>query len=53
MTTPKKSKLSGHAAHTQDSAAQGLAGTVQRPIRITMLGAGSGFTPRLDRKSVV
>ncbi|AKC84013.1 glycoside hydrolase [Verrucomicrobia bacterium IMCC26134] len=47
MTTPKKSKLSGHAAHTQDSAAQGLAGTVQRPIRITMLGAGSGFTPRL------
>jgi alpha-galactosidase len=47
MPTPKKQKLSGHAAHTQDAAAQGLAGTVQRPIKITMLGAGSGFTPRL------
>ncbi len=47
MSSPKKSKLSGHAAHTQDAAAQGLAGAVQRPIKITMLGAGSGFTPRL------
>ncbi|WP_052362367.1 alpha-glucosidase/alpha-galactosidase [Geminisphaera colitermitum] len=42
-----KTKLSGHAAHTQDAAATGLAGNIQRPIKITMLGAGSGFTPRL------
>ncbi len=47
MSTPKKSKLSGHAAHTQDAAVQGLPGYVQRPIKITMFGAGSGFTPRL------
>ncbi|MBC8010237.1 MAG: alpha-glucosidase/alpha-galactosidase, partial [Burkholderiales bacterium] len=40
-------KLSGHASHTQDSAAQGLPGVVLRPIKLTMLGAGSGFTPRL------
>ena len=40
-------KLSGHAAHTQDAAAKGLPGVVQRPIKITMMGAGSGFTPRL------
>ncbi len=47
MATSKKSKLSGHAAHTQDAAAQGLSGVMQRPIKLTMLGAGSGFTPRL------
>ncbi|MBC8106236.1 MAG: alpha-glucosidase/alpha-galactosidase [Anaerolineae bacterium] len=38
----------GHAEHTQ--AAQeslGLRGKFTRPIKITMLGAGSGFTPRL------
>jgi len=37
----------GHMAHTQDAATRGLSGTLQRPIKITMLGAGSGFTPRL------
>jgi Alpha-galactosidases/6-phospho-beta-glucosidases, family 4 of glycosyl hydrolases len=47
MSSPKKSKLAGHAAHTQDAAAQGLPGRLQRPIKLTMLGAGSGFTPRL------
>lgn len=47
MITSKKSKLSGHAAHTQNAAAKGLPGSVQRPIKLTMLGAGSGFTPRL------
>jgi alpha-galactosidase len=47
MSSSKKSKLSGHAAHTQDAAAQGLPGAMLRPIKITMLGAGSGFTPRL------
>jgi alpha-galactosidase len=37
----------GHAAHTQDSATRGLPGAMPRPIKLTMLGAGSGFTPRL------
>lgn len=37
----------GHAAHTQDAATRGLPGTMPRPIKLTMLGAGSGFTPRL------
>ncbi len=47
MATSSKRKVSGHAAHTQDAAAQGLPGTMLRPIKLTMLGAGSGFTPRL------
>jgi alpha-galactosidase len=47
MATSKKPKLSGHAAHTKNAAIQGLPGTISRPIKITMLGAGSGFTPRL------
>lgn len=37
----------GHSAHTRDADVPGLPGTMQRPIRIAMLGAGSGFTPRL------
>src|SRR5262245_31004875 len=38
----------GHAAHTQDATEPtGLRGQFHRPIKITMLGAGSGFTPRL------
>jgi len=40
-------KVLGHASHTQDAAAHGLAGECLRPIKITLLGAGSGFTPRL------
>ncbi len=47
MTKTPKNKLPGHAAHTRDSAAQGLPGAMHRPIKLTMLGAGSGFTPRL------
>lgn len=42
-TRPK----SGHAAHTQDAATAGLPGRFMRPIKVTMLGAGSGFTPRV------
>lgn len=38
---------SGHAAHTRDAASQGLPGAIRRPVKLTMLGAGSGFTPRL------
>lgn len=37
----------GHTAHTQDAASRGLPGAIERPIKITMLGAGSAFTPRL------
>ena len=37
----------GHAAHTQASEGKGLPGKMRRPIKITMLGAGSGFTPRV------
>src|SRR5580700_10714255 len=40
-------KEQGHAAHTQDTEATGLSGVMPRPIKLTMLGAGSGFTPRL------
>lgn len=47
MPSPKKTKLTGHAAHTQDAASKGLSGVVQGPIKLVMLGAGSGFTPRL------
>jgi alpha-galactosidase len=38
----------GHAEHTKAADQQrGLPGALRRPIKITMLGAGSGFTPRL------
>jgi alpha-galactosidase len=41
-------KEQGHAAHTQDmEQVTGLNGAMPRPIKLTMLGAGSGFTPRL------
>jgi alpha-galactosidase len=43
----KKTKSEGHAAHTKDSGQTGLPGEFRRPIKLTMLGAGSGFTPRL------
>ncbi len=41
-------KSKGHSEHTKsaDNTA-GLPGVMPRPIKITMLGAGSGFTPRL------
>lgn len=47
MASKSKRKLAGHAAHTQDAAVHGLPGRFQRPIKLTMLGAGSGFTPSL------
>src|SRR5476649_1539238 len=43
--SPKKSK--GHAEHTKSAKLDTLRGVIPRPIKITMLGAGSGFTPRL------
>ena len=46
--TAKTESAKGHAAHTKAADEKTpLRGSVQRPIKITMLGAGSGFTPRL------
>lgn len=46
-------KKLGHAAHSIKADQQnGLPGKMQRPIKITMLGAGSGFTPTLMRDIV-
>lgn len=45
-STSKKKSL-GHAEHTKSASATGLSGEFQRPIKITLLGAGSMFTPRL------
>lgn len=42
-----KAKAHGTASHTKDAVQNGLSGTVRRPIKITMMGAGSAFTPRL------
>lgn len=42
-----KSTQSGHAAHTQDADAAELPGFIDRPIKLTFLGAGSFFAPRL------
>ena len=41
------SRPAGHAEHTKSARATSLPGAMGRPIKITMLGAGSGFTPRL------
>jgi alpha-galactosidase len=46
MSTTTANKA-GHAGHTQDAAALGLPGTMDRPIKVTFLGAGSFFAPRL------
>lgn len=46
MCAAKKQQI-GHADHTKDAAARGLPGKLLRPIKITMMGAGSAFTPRL------
>jgi alpha-galactosidase len=48
MSSTRKTKKSlGHSEHTKTASTLALPGTMQRPIKITMLGAGSGFTPRL------
>ena len=44
----KKSDQKGHAAHMKKADTQvGLPGKFGRPIKVTMLGAGSAFTPPL------
>ena len=45
--TEKSAEKEGHAAHTKAAEAVGLKGRMRRPIKVTMLGAGSGFTPTL------
>jgi len=41
-------KSAGHSEHTKSADnGVGLPGEMPRPIKITMMGAGSGFTPRL------
>lgn len=47
VSRPKRQPVSGQAAHTKDAAAAGLPGQIQRRLKLTMLGAGSMFTPRL------
>ncbi|HEY0073482.1 MAG TPA: alpha-glucosidase/alpha-galactosidase, partial [Abditibacteriaceae bacterium] len=42
-----KAETKGHSEHTKEAEAKGLPGVMRRPIKITMMGAGSGFTPRL------
>lgn len=37
----------GHRAHSKAADERGLAGTMPRPIKVTMMGAGSGFTPTI------
>ncbi|MEO6848376.1 MAG: alpha-glucosidase/alpha-galactosidase, partial [Chthoniobacterales bacterium] len=44
-STAKKSR--GHAEHMKTASSTGLVGRFQRPIKVTLLGAGSAFTPRL------
>lgn len=46
--TRKKAESEGHIAHTQVADSQrGMDGEMRGPIKLTMMGAGSGFTPRL------
>lgn len=40
-------KPAGHAAHTQSAQERALPGAFSRPVKITVTGAGSMFTPRL------
>ena len=47
MASKSTKKSAGHAEHTKKSNQPTLPGVIQRPIKITMFGAGSAFTPRL------
>jgi alpha-galactosidase len=40
-------KSAGHVEHTKSADAVTLSGEILRPIKLTMMGAGSGFTPKL------
>jgi len=47
MATKTSKKSSGHVEHTKSADLVTLSGSMLRPIKITMMGAGSGFTPKL------
>ncbi len=47
MATKPLKNSAGHAEHTKSADKHSLPGEFLRPIKITMMGAGSGFTPRL------
>jgi alpha-galactosidase len=47
MAAKSTQKSAGHAEHTKSADALTLSGEILRPIKITMMGAGSGFTPKL------
>ena len=47
MADKTSSKSAGHREHTKSADEHLLAGEIHRPIKITMVGAGSMFTPRL------
>ena len=45
--TTKTKENQGHAAHTQNSSDAAMPGEFRRPIKVTFIGAGSTFTPRV------
>jgi alpha-galactosidase len=49
MTAVLDEQVQGHAAHTKAAELRGLPGQMRRPIKVVMLGAGSGFTPTIVR----
>jgi alpha-galactosidase len=44
---PSAATQSAHLVHVKDADVAGLPGVMPRPIKVVLLGAGSGFTPRL------
>ena len=38
-------KEAGYGARTHDAGTKGHPGEAERPIKVTMMGAGSAFTP--------
>jgi alpha-galactosidase len=47
MPSAKKSANAGHADHTRDANVSALPGSFSRKIKVTFMGAGSFFTPRV------
>src|SRR6478735_10152453 len=41
--------VQGHQGHIRAAERRGLAGAMPRPVKVTMLGAGSMFTPELAK----
>ncbi|GAB5561518.1 MAG: alpha-glucosidase/alpha-galactosidase [Synoicihabitans sp.] len=46
-TSPRQTSRAGSAGHTQSADSAGLSGPMPRPIKVTFLGAGSAFAPRV------